>query len=263
MERSIGKSSKRSKIACKLNYKKQRMLQYFRIKEDEAPCNDPSMSEIMYKQGPSRGLTIVRDVMFEVFFIALNTLVQSSLSSFHFHLHGEQIFTYCRNVVDSNEDILQKWVRLFGNFEDPDLEDEIFLTLMEIFKDITEHFMRVAFVDALKYFKSTIPRKKKQALRSKISALGDRDSRPKQQKKEQSIVVEPKKQKRGQSSVVETESDTVYKCNSCNVICEWEPELLEYESIACDKCNCWFHYKCANIKGTETFFFKNTIHMVL
>lgn len=52
-----------------------------------------------------------------------------------------------------NEDILKMWMKLFGDFEDPDLKDEIFLTLvLEIFKDITEHFVRLAFVDALKYF---------------------------------------------------------------------------------------------------------------
>ena len=272
VERNIGRSAKRSKIACKLNYKKQKMLQFFRIKEDEALCNDPSMLEIAYKQGPSRGLTIVSDEMFQ-FFITLNTLVQSSLSSSHFHLHGENIFIYCRNVVDSNEDILKMWMKLFGDFEDPDLEDEIFLTLvLEIFNDITEHFIRIAFVDALKYFKSTIPRKKKQALRSKISALGDRDSKPKRQKKEQSVTEEKKKsketqisfvketenQKEGQSSGIKTESNAVYKCQSCDFICEWEPELLENQSIACDKCNCWFHYKCASIKGTETFLKKKS-----
>ena len=85
--------------------------------------------------------------------LSLNTLVQSSLSSSHFHLHGENIFTHCRNIVDSNEDILKMWMKLFEDFEDPDLKDEIFLTLvLEIFKDITEHFVRLAFVDALKYF---------------------------------------------------------------------------------------------------------------
>lgn len=28
------------------------------------------------------------------------------------------------------------------------------------------------------------------------------------------------------------------------------------ESIACDECNCWFHYKCVKLKGTEHFLLK-------
>jgi hypothetical protein len=182
VDRNIGKNSLKSKIACKLDYKKQRMMQFFRVAEDEVSCSSSSMVEIMYKQGASRGLTIVTDEMFE-FFIALNSLIQCNLSCAHFDLHGDQTFIHCRNIVDSHEDILQRWFELFGNFKDQDLEDEIFLTLvLEIFKDLTEHFIRIAFVDALKYFKSTVPRKKKQALRSKITALGD-SSEPKKMKK--------------------------------------------------------------------------------
>jgi hypothetical protein len=43
---------------------------------------------------------------------------------------------------------------LFFLFVDDDnIEEEIFLILvMELFKDITEHFVRIAFVDALKAF---------------------------------------------------------------------------------------------------------------
>jgi hypothetical protein len=44
---------------------------------------------------------------------------------------------------------------------------------------ITEHFVRIAFVDALKAFKASVPRKKKQALRSKIKAIGERDNKKK------------------------------------------------------------------------------------
>ena len=34
-------------------------------------------------------------------------------------------------------------------------------------------------------------------------------------------------QKEGQSSGIKTESNAVYKCQSCDCICEWEPELVE------------------------------------
>lgn len=50
------------------------------------------------------------------------------------------------------------------------------LQIKELFRDITEYFIRIAFVDALRQFKRTVPRKKKQALRSKVQTLGDRDS---------------------------------------------------------------------------------------
>lgn len=42
---------------------------------------------------------------------------------------------------------------------------------------MTEHFIRIAYVDALRNFKRTVPRtQKKQALRTKIQALGERDA---------------------------------------------------------------------------------------
>lgn len=34
---------------------------------------------------------------------------------------------------------------------------------------------------------------------------------------------------------------------------QMDPALTQEESVACDKCNCWFHYKCVGLKGTESF----------
>lgn len=40
---------------------------------------------------------------------------------------------------------------------------------------LIDYFIKLAIVDAMKEFKELIPRKKKQALRSKITALGERE----------------------------------------------------------------------------------------
>jgi hypothetical protein len=71
---NIGKTSKKSKITRKFDYKMQVMLKIFRINENEAPQDD-SMNEISSKQGPSRGLTIINDDVL-TFFLNLNTLLQ-------------------------------------------------------------------------------------------------------------------------------------------------------------------------------------------
>lgn len=41
--------------------------------------------------------------------------------------------------------------------------------------------------------------------------------------------------------------------------CQWEPALTQDENVACDKGNCWFHYKCVDLKGTESFFYQRKI----
>lgn len=73
---------------------------------------------------------------------------------------------------------------------------------MELYRDITEHFIRISYVDALKNSKISVPLKKKQALRSKVQALGKRK--------------DPKKGK------YEKEEDN-FSYGSCGCNCEWEP----------------------------------------
>lgn len=64
--------------------------------------------------------------------------------------------------MDTDDSLAKKWISLFGNVDDNEIENEIFLTLiMELFQDLTEHFVRNSFVDALRNFKRTVPRKKK------------------------------------------------------------------------------------------------------
>lgn len=88
----------------------------------------------------------------------------------------------CRSTVDDSDDLINQRINLFGHVKDDEIEDELFLTMiMELYKDVTEHFIRIAFVDSLKAFKASVPRQKKQTLRDKVKALGERA--PKEKKK--------------------------------------------------------------------------------
>ncbi|VDI68615.1 Hypothetical predicted protein [Mytilus galloprovincialis] len=171
--RKMGQSTKKSKLAMRMDYKKQCLLKQFRISELDVADNDESMVEIDFKQGPSRGLTIPNDSVFN-FFLSLHSVLQHKLSLKQMHLYLEDLHNHCRNAVDNDDVLIGKWISLFDIQDDGKIEDELFLTLiMELYRDVTEHFIRISFVDSLKYFKRTIPRKKKQALRTKIQALGD------------------------------------------------------------------------------------------
>lgn len=172
--RKIGITSKKSRIFRKMAYRKQAMLKSFRIKEGIEE-GQQSLQEIEYKQGPIRGLTIVsRESVFS-FFKPLHNTVQRKLTTDHFHIFPD-LHNVCRNV-DSNMTLADEWIALFNDVEvtDEEIDNEFFLTLiMELYRDITEHFIRISYVDALKNSKISVPLKKKQALRSKVQALGKR-----------------------------------------------------------------------------------------
>ena len=85
----MGKTSKKSTIVRKLEYKKQSLLKNFRISEQDLDVNQDSMAEIECKQGPSRGLTIVSDPVYDLF-VLLNSVVQKILL--------QNIFIYTMNV---------------------------------------------------------------------------------------------------------------------------------------------------------------------
>ncbi|XP_071143980.1 uncharacterized protein [Mytilus edulis] len=261
--RKMGQSTKKSKLAMRMDYKKQCLLKQFRISELDVADNDESMVEIDFKQGPSRGLTIPNDSVFN-FFLSLHSVLQHKLSLKQMHLYLEDLHNHCRNAVDNDDVLIGKWISLFDIQDDGKIEDELFLTLiMELYRDVTEHFIRISFVDSLKYFKRTIPRKKNQALRTKIQALGDR------QTPSSSKVVSPKRKNKcskddehlslskKKNLAHEWSESEIYICSLCMLECDWEPAEMQFESIACDKCNCWFHYKCVNIKGTEKFLKKD------
>lgn len=139
-----------------------------------ADSQDPSMQEILHKQSSSRGFFIVSDPVYQ-FFSKENEILQIYSTPKFIHLNIENLQGECRNILLSNPDMLEVWVNLFKASEADEIEEEIFLCmLLELFADVVNHFIKLALVDAVKEFKDIIPRKKKQALRSKVTALGDR-----------------------------------------------------------------------------------------
>ncbi|XP_069103899.1 uncharacterized protein [Argopecten irradians] len=241
--RSLGKS-KTCKFSSKFNYCKQNLLKQLQIQEtDMAESTDQdSFAEIEFRQGASRGLRIVNDSVFN-YFLKLNSVLQVYMSPESFHLHGEKIHIVCRQGLGDNEDLLDEWIQLFSNTLD-DTEDEVFLSLLlDLYSVVNEHFVRIALLEGLHTFKTLIPRKKKQALRQKLQALGEKKTKEKGEKRKMPTP--------------EVEEDDEYLCKECATVCEWEPSSVLLESLACDVCNSWYHYKCVGLKGNETFLKKS------
>ena len=158
------------------------MLKKLQVTEDVVGTDDPSMVEIASKQTKTRGLTVVNDDVFQ-FFKNLNKFLQSVLTDENIHLNLEKIHSHCRAAVDKESDLLSNWISLFSSEQEDTLENELFVDLIvELFTGVTEHFLRLAIVDALKQFKQYIPRKTKQALRAKVLALGERQRTSKDKK---------------------------------------------------------------------------------
>ena len=100
------------------------------------------------------------------------------------NFHTENIHQFLRNEIDENYSLIQEWIGICKTPSDSDIEDEIVLQLIiELFQDISEHFIKLSLVDSLKEFKRQVPRKKKMALRSKITALSERKSEPTSKKR--------------------------------------------------------------------------------
>lgn len=52
----------------------------------------------------------------------------------YFYLYYENFYNKCRNVVDIDDSLVKKWIFLFGNVDDNEIENEIFLIfIMEFF----------------------------------------------------------------------------------------------------------------------------------
>jgi hypothetical protein len=92
------------------------------------------MSEIESKEGASRGLTMVNDDVF-IFFILLNGVVQHNCALEHFHIHGHKTFHFCRNSIDSDIELLNSWINLFGGVVDDNTKQEFFLILVMALAD--------------------------------------------------------------------------------------------------------------------------------
>jgi len=241
--RRLGYTSKKGQLQRKWSYQKQKLLKTLTVTEEEmtkTADDRSSLQEVEFKQktGASRGLLYVNDSVY-YFFTDMHKQLQSQLSESNLHLYLENIHLRCRNFLMHNDILIQKWINLF-EVEDEEDENAVFLIMLfELYEVITEHFLRISLAEAVTKFKESIPRTKKQALRSKIQALSERagvcEKKPK-------LDVSP------QDSVAD-----VFFCGSCEKQCVEEPDSLTEQSIACDSCNKWFHYSCMKIKGSENF----------
>ena len=127
--------------------------------------------------------------------------------------------------------LLEIWINSFKETESKENEEEIFLSLLlDLFEEITDYFIRL---DAIKKFKENIPKKKKQVLRSKVTALGERTQREKRVQSKQkrktdhrpSVNIKIKKSACSVSTYPSTasysETDT-FTCVICTDVSEWE-----------------------------------------
>ena len=62
---------------------------------------------------------------------------------------------------------------LFADSEDNNDDDTFNSMVVELYELVAEHFLQISIIDGLHSFKTAIPRKK-QALRSKITALSEK-----------------------------------------------------------------------------------------
>ncbi|XP_069114583.1 uncharacterized protein [Argopecten irradians] len=103
--------------------------------------------------------------------------------------------------LGDNEDLLDEWIRLFSNTLG-DREDEVFLSLLlDLYSVVNEHFVRIALLEGLHTFKTLIRRKKKQAVRQKLQALGEKKTKEKGEKRKMPTP--------------EVEEDDEYLCKEC------------------------------------------------
>lgn len=151
-------------------YRQQRLLACLRISESDlmATTSEPqSLEEINSKQSASKGLFHIPDPVFH-FFLQLHTLVGKHLSPAYFNLYRKRTFFMCRDVIFGAQNLKSVWLALFP---EDDTSDEIEKTLseslvQELYEQVSEHYLRISFVDALHLIKEKLPKTKKQALRA-------------------------------------------------------------------------------------------------
>ena len=237
VSRNLGKSSVQSKAQRDWGYKLHRLLKGLRISEDTAVRSTTipeSMFEIEFRQGPTRGLLHVSDPVF-IFFSHVHIYLQTFLSAKAFHLFDNGIHLICRQKMLTNDSLKQEWGRLFAPASPAEDNDTFDCMTDKLYSLVVEHFLRISIAESLHSFKAQIPKTKKQALRSKVTALGERDSK----KKKLSTDEEP--------------SIAGYFCPICKLECLDSPALTEDNSICCDACNRWCHLKCVKLHGNDNF----------
>lgn len=87
----------------------------------------------------------------------------------------------------------------------------------ELYGFVVEHFLRICLIEGLQQFKSVIPKKKKQAIRTKITALSERETAPKKKSK----------------TTHKSEEAESYTCPKCIHVLLENPLGPEENSIVC------------------------------
>ena len=219
-------------------YTQQRLLTGLRISESHiiASTSEPaSLSEIDYKQSSTRGLFHVPDNVFQ-FFLKLHATTSKYLSHSQFDAHRDKAFTVCREKVFDDQELLSLWSILFPLDDDSCTEQEIEFSqglVQELYCLVSEHYIRICFVDALHEVKEKLPKTKKQALRAKIEGAT-----------KVKVSVKPEQKRKN-------EATQVFNCPICHKVCAEEPQSRSECSIGCDGCSEWFHLSCAKVSNPK------------
>ena len=235
---NLGRLHKKSQVQRAWSYRMHRLLKTLRISEEQVVKETQvpdSISEIEFRQGPSRGLLHVGDDVFQ-FFVKLHNFTQKLVNHEAFHLAGENIHLVARGQIFTNLELSSAWMDLFADTEHNN-DDETFNSMVvELYELVAEHFLRISIIEGLHSFKTAIPRKKKQALRSKVTALSER-----------------KETGANRTQAEKTVSENLFLCPICKEECKEEPDQYNENSIGCDCCNNWYHFKCVALTGAEMF----------
>ena len=218
-------------------YRQQRLLSRLRTSERAivASTSEPgSLTEIKSKQSLTRGLYHVPDLVFQ-FFLHLHSTASKSLSAEYFNMYGEKTYTVCREKLFGDANLISRWTALFPvDNTYSDVEKALSESLIqELYYQVTEHFIRISFVEALHNVKENMPKTKKEALRAKIEGATKLKLTAKTDQKRK-----------------ETAS-SVYYCPLCDKVCDENPQSSSENSIGCDGCDEWFHVACAKVRNTK------------
>lgn len=112
--------------------------------------------------------------------MTLNAETQHILASDSFHFYGSNIHVESKNYILGNEKLTGQWLKLSESIEVNDIEDEMFMILLlDLYSDVCKYYLKISLTAALKTFKESVARKKKQALRTKLQVLESKGSKGK------------------------------------------------------------------------------------
>ena len=221
-------------------------MQGLTLKEARSDSMDlASFSELSRKERHAGALTVVTDEVL-AFFIKVFHKIQPLLSESGLHLHSDHLHRMARRQLHNDIDLVSDCLGLASFSEQVESEygiDFITALMMDIFQEMTDHFVKIVISDRMVVLKDQIPKTKKQALRAKLKGQEASTSSGKKNKK-QNVTVEP---------MSKDSTDEPVICPLCVCVCVDDPQSKEEDSIECSKCKEWIHFGCANLSGNEDF----------